>query len=1169
MIDLDNNKKTGLGLAKKVTSEQSKKTADDIISEMDLKNIIREGIIEFGKLGYHSAKNAVSLLSKELNKKVHGFDFPNIDIFKDIACYNCPSSTPYCEFEYSESLSSASEFNKFAYSSPRKRESKNFKYIKGFIDAITCLIYEAVVKYDHKTRDYIIDNGLPSRVNESNLGLAKKARQKAEEKDPIDNISSLIDLGLPSGNLWSTCNVGASEPEEAGKFYTITEAYADRNKFNRFSLPSKKDFEELIQYCKPIFYEDKVEFVSNINQNSIVFPLSGCIDCNGIYHEHSSRFSSGYWSGTYRIAGIYSMLDLDNCDEKVSICEGPDCLRYPLRLVEHGKNVNESSLGLARKTRQQAQDRDAIGNVSHFVDLGLPSGNKWSPCNVNASTQEEYGDFFTLDEVLESKYHKEKMVPSEKDYKELEEHCVINFVEDGVIVTSKINSNSIFFQNCGFYTCNGEYKKWSAVGETSYWTNDLYEHSHNGTSICFNRKSGTYAYICYCMCPSCLKYPLRLVEHGKNVNESSLGLAKKAAEKFNKEDRVERLNSFDTAEDACKAFQEYLDDLGYTKKDKINTDSTSKYHYLPLLDKVVLVSTFSESNWWQLSFFEENGIVRFNIMYSFGDPTLVIGDYENPVKKWWTATQDKLMKVAKFCAESIEMKEGLAKRIANDVKKKNNEEKPDEAASTILRDENEQMEATNSNEFGCMLVQEARKRDLLIHDNNLDLNNPDVPTTIGSEENDNYMFSSGLASYDKGDYFNTYKVLDKIAIIGKVYSYWPVKSFKVISVYTGCDHWGVSKYFVIRIWFDTEDNNRIVKIGFGKVPQIIVMKEDTVVYQFGELEPLPIKKICKIAEVGPEGNLLLTRTNAALIIELMRSFFTHKNDKIQTLEKVSDWDYSGDQMRRVYSYKPKESVLFEKICSLNTKKSNKKICKLIMKFCWQRDFSGKTLHESRTVLGLAKKTRDNFDFDKSIDEVSKIGSFDDFKNLLASLLERHGIEKAPFKRGLSFPYDLKYNDEIDGPWYSPDSKIFRVFFSCRTGRVPQDGNYIDVCQLIDTNGDLIGVMLMFGVFALYADGNYTYSTIDVDVFDLIKGSPLANQAFKTLGGSKTDNERDFKASHVVVNMIASLVSCMKSRMKDLKTQEENNASVPRYLIWNCFVKNCFNEIKNLYKNGEQ
>ena len=995
MIDLDNNKKTGLGLAKKVTSEQSKKTADDIISEMDLKNIIREGIIEFGKLGYHSAKNAVSLLSKELNKKVNGFDFPNIAIFKDKAYYNCPSSIfPYCEFKHSESLSSASDFNRFAYSSPRKRESKNFKYIKGFIDAITCLIYEAVVKYDHKTRDYIIDNGLPSRVNESNLGLVKKARQKAEEKDLIDNISPPIDLGLPSGNLWSTCNVGAYGPEEAGKFYTIPEAYADRDKFNELSLPSVKDFEELIQYCKPIFYEDKVEFVSNTNQNSIVFPLSGCIGCDGKYREHSSRFSSGYWSATNSIAGRHLMLDLDSCDEKVSICEGPDCLRYPLRLV-----------------MRQSQE----------------------------------------------------------------------------------------------------------------------------------------------------------------TNESSLGLAKKTTEKFNKEDSVERLNSFDTAEDACKTFQEYLDDLGYTKRDKINTDSTSEYHYLPLLNRVVLVSTFSESNWWQLSFFEENGIVRFNIMYSFGDPTLVIGDYENPVKKWWTATQDKLMKVAKFCAESIEMKEGLAKRVANDVKKKNNEEKPDEAASTILREEDEQMEATNSNEFGCMLVQEARKRDLLIHNNTLDLDNPDVPATIGSDENDNYMFSTGLSYYDKnGSYFKTYKVLDKVAIIGKVYSYWPVKRFNVISVYTGCDKWGVDKYFVIRIWFDTEDNNKIVKIGFGKVPQVIIMKPSTVVYQFGELEPLPIKKICKIAEFGPEGNLLLTRTNAALIIELMRSFFTHKHDKIQTLEKVSDWDYSGDQMRRVYSYKPKESVLFEKLCSLNTKKSNKKICKLIMKFCWQRDFSGKTLHESRTVLGLAKKTRDNFDFDKSIDEVSKIGSFDDFKNLLASLLEIHGIGKAPFKRGLSFPYDIRYNDEIDGPWYnSPDSKIFRVFFRCVTGRVPQDGNYIDVCPLIDTNGDLIGVMLMFGVFALYADGNYTYSTTDVDVFDLIKGSPFANQALKTLGDSKTNNERDFKASHVVVNMIASLVSCMKSRMKVLKTQEENNVSVPRHLIWNCFVKDCFNEIKDLYKNGEQ
>ena len=36
---------------------------------------------------------------------------------------------------------------------------------------------------------------------------------------PITNGHNYVDLGLPSGTLWATCNVGASEPEEYGGYY--------------------------------------------------------------------------------------------------------------------------------------------------------------------------------------------------------------------------------------------------------------------------------------------------------------------------------------------------------------------------------------------------------------------------------------------------------------------------------------------------------------------------------------------------------------------------------------------------------------------------------------------------------------------------------------------------------------------------------------------------------------------------------------------------------------------------------------------------------------------------------------------------------------------------------------------------------------------------------------
>jgi len=40
---------------------------------------------------------------------------------------------------------------------------------------------------------------------------------------PNDHHPHMIDLGLPSGTLWACCNVGASNPEEHGKYYAYGE----------------------------------------------------------------------------------------------------------------------------------------------------------------------------------------------------------------------------------------------------------------------------------------------------------------------------------------------------------------------------------------------------------------------------------------------------------------------------------------------------------------------------------------------------------------------------------------------------------------------------------------------------------------------------------------------------------------------------------------------------------------------------------------------------------------------------------------------------------------------------------------------------------------------------------------------------------------------------------
>lgn len=39
--------------------------------------------------------------------------------------------------------------------------------------------------------------------------------------DPLVNAHDFVDLGLPNGILWATCNVGADMPEEVGDFFCL------------------------------------------------------------------------------------------------------------------------------------------------------------------------------------------------------------------------------------------------------------------------------------------------------------------------------------------------------------------------------------------------------------------------------------------------------------------------------------------------------------------------------------------------------------------------------------------------------------------------------------------------------------------------------------------------------------------------------------------------------------------------------------------------------------------------------------------------------------------------------------------------------------------------------------------------------------------------------------
>ena len=314
-----------------------------------------------------------------------------------------------------------------------------------------------------------------------------------------------IDLGLPSGTKWASCNVGATKHEEYGDYYawgeTEEKSYYDYNTYTHcggsgatchnigsdisgteydvahvkwggnWYMPTFDDIKELFNNCT---YEwttlndvNGGKFTSNINGNSIFFPASG-LYTSGLFVDGeagdywSSTQSPDYWDGSYDFLFFSGYF---------------------------GWSVAHRSGGLSVRPVEKPKAND-IPAESEAIDLGLPSGTKWASCNVGASKPEEYGGYYAWGEteekmeysqfyykycqnaqkgeyvnlgsdisgtkydVAHQKWGGKWYMPTYEDIDELLDNCssewtTLNGV-NGKKFTSNINGNSIFLPAAGF-----------------------------------------------------------------------------------------------------------------------------------------------------------------------------------------------------------------------------------------------------------------------------------------------------------------------------------------------------------------------------------------------------------------------------------------------------------------------------------------------------------------------------------------------------------------------------------------------------------------------------------------------------------------------------------------------------------------------------------------------
>jgi len=155
----------------------------------------------------------------------------------------------------------------------------------------------------------------------------------SDDKDEPENPKEheWVDLGLPSGTLWATCNIGANRPEEYGDYFAWGEVspkkayshdnykWSDYSKYNEtdnktelepeddaahvnwgnhWCMPSPEQFSELFDSCTFQWTErDGVNglLLTGPNSNTLFLPAAGYFDGN--LNNYASRRGQ-YWSRT-------------------------------------------------------------------------------------------------------------------------------------------------------------------------------------------------------------------------------------------------------------------------------------------------------------------------------------------------------------------------------------------------------------------------------------------------------------------------------------------------------------------------------------------------------------------------------------------------------------------------------------------------------------------------------------------------------------------------------------------------------------------------------------------------------------------------------------------------------------------------------------------------------
>ena len=212
--------------------------------------------------------------------------------------------------------------------------------------------------------------------NSQNSKSTKISTTSASSVSGKINGHDYVDLGLPSGIKWATCNVGANSAQSSGDFF----AWAETSPKNEYSWDTYFDYDHKDEYgtvfCK--------KYLTYVNQTATISPDSG---------DDAARKN---WGGTWRMPTSEEFKELqDKCVFKSITINGVSCWKVigpskkfiilPLAGKKDGKqlvNKNEFGYYWTSSVEEYSGPSNAEGIVGYWRGISGGIGNRYQGATI-------------------------------------------------------------------------------------------------------------------------------------------------------------------------------------------------------------------------------------------------------------------------------------------------------------------------------------------------------------------------------------------------------------------------------------------------------------------------------------------------------------------------------------------------------------------------------------------------------------------------------------------------------------------------------------------------------------------------------------------------------------------------------------------------------------------